>query len=675
MAGTRNYQRRNFAQFEPTPLNEHLVLPLAFQKKADDTRLSLANRVNELAQQQVRGADIAVRDQMIKGFQDEVAGTLDSYNGDVARASKEIVPMIGAARNNPAWNEMIRLNKDKEEFDKFKRNAEANGKVVHDLGFADSTPLMNEDGTLNNVQYQPKVFEGNYRPFMEAYVNDIKADSEASQTIGKIKELASKTGVLGDVNTIQGMYQVLEKNLGVDLADKAQGLVDAYVRSDKGKEQIERKILEGVPEAQALEDVSKEMFSAITEVEYNQHSKETDVKLANLNASGMPSSMYAALAAGAAETNGNLSSTVVSVNAGVAQDYADSNPDDKLLVSGVIAHTDYQPKPLSKQADGSTIFGITGFGGSPVYAFQPKGNIFSDENQGAPSDNLKLYNAETTGNNVIPVSTGLAYNGAGEPVSDEQLKSIPAKRNYMVTNDTFGDEPEIIMVSTGADGQSIIVNASQVNDSKASKNPSGKKFDKFGNKLNEEENKPTKLAPGKYVRAGNDVYLKVEDKVFTVSKGNSEPDGGGQTMTVYQQTNNSEAAFMSGKSNTPFADIKVEGGKAMINVIESSTKSGESAIEVSSSVLRRLNEQKQDFTRKGDFVNSAKAEQKAKTIQQFIINLQSGNRNFVVDADEENGLYSLIQEIQGVDNKRWEQEMKFKNENTGKAGTTTITPN
>lgn len=648
MAGTRNYQRRNFAQFEPTALNEHLVLPLAFQKKADDTRLTLANRVNELAQQQVRGADIAVRDQMIKGFQDEIAGTLDSYNGDVARASKEIIPMIGAARNNPAWNEMLRLNKDKEEFDKFKRNAEASGKVVHDLGLADSTPLMNEDGTLNNVQYQPKVFEGSYRDFMEKYVDDIKPDGKLTKNLGKINEALRMTGPMGDVHTRQERINYITETLGVDLANEYDRLTGSYTKSAKGREQIERYTIEGMTEEQAKVQVESEMLEAIKEREFMTTSNKDEAEGFNMSTSGLPASFIKDYGGGKTEQDGFSNNTVLPVNDYIRTDVKDWWGNTNVLVSGVVNTKNFEMTPISTK-DQPVNIGIGGWGDGETYVFRQEDNYLGTKGAKQRS-NVTLYGANKVGNSVIPVSTGVVYNSKGEPLSKDRLDDIDHKKGMMIVESDSDEKPNILEVAASPQADQVQPDGSVLQSPNLNKIVNGT-FDGtvIGGMI--------PLEPGKYIaveQGGEQVYLKVEDKVFDAIQGKESADDDAPLVTVYQETSNNEAAYLTGKSNENLATIKYENGEngmATVHMNETSSKSGEIAQGIKRNITEKLTNMKYQG---GDPIEIARLETALKGSDIFIQNHK--NNNYNVQGSSANSLSVFLRIMQSGVNQVWEDQ-------------------
>lgn len=572
MAGTRSYQRRNFAEFKATPLNEHLILPLAYQKKADDTRLALANRVNELAQLDVRGEDLAVRDQMIKGFQDEVGNTLDAYNGDVARASREIVPMIGAARNNPAWNEMLRLKKEQDEFEKFRRSAEAQGKVVHDIGGAANQPLLNEDGSVNSgLHYTPKVYEGDYRPFMEKFVDDYQPSSEITQNVGSIKEALRMVGAMGDIHTRQERYKVLKEKIGVQLASEYESITSAYM-SGKGAEQIERYMHEGFTQEEAELKVENEMLAAINEREYLRESKKTDVEGFSMSTSGIPASIMSGRKETEIEALAN--NTVIPINGYVKTDTGDVNwfGNTNVLTTGVVNTKNFQTVEISKPGEPAVI-GTNGWGNSKVYLFKQNESIWASDGKGNAEDAVTLYNAKKVGNSVIPVSAGVAYDNKGNLVTGNRLNRFDQminKGNMIISSDNK-EIPNIVEISSPGDGGRL---NKVVSGSIDGNTVGGMTF----------------IPPGKYItkQDGDDVvYLKIEDKTFDVIQGSSDSEGKDIQM-AYQQVSNSESAYLTGMVNEDLATIKMDanGGGASIHMNEMSSKS----IEMTQGLQRNISE-------------------------------------------------------------------------------------
>lgn len=299
MAGTRTYRRQNMVQYTPTAYEQYAAAPMLLQQRADNTRAAIAQEQQALAEKTF-GLETEARNAKLQEYQDRIQGVIDAYGGDVARASRDIVPLIGQARNDPAWQHMERLEKERENFRLMQAEAASRGQIALNTGNYKQT--IGEDGQLRSnfynpetgefnydVSIQPDIFKVNYRGDQEERVNNIANSYITSTYEGTIDDLNSKIAnsiATGRAHNEFGYLMSMEGFLPDEkrMAQEVQG----YISSGIGQRHLQKLLLHdyaNIPDKEeatrlAVTQMATEMIDAVKERE-NVQVKESSLRAYN----------------------------------------------------------------------------------------------------------------------------------------------------------------------------------------------------------------------------------------------------------------------------------------------------------------------------------------------------------------------------------------------------------
>jgi hypothetical protein len=289
MAGTRNYQRRSAVEYNPTSLRDYLIAPTMMQQRADTTRAAIASEMQHLADIDF-GQESEARNVALNDYKQKISGTLNNYGGNTARASRDIIPIIGEARNDPRFKTMERLAKESEEFRKMKAEAASKGlvavntgdyqqRVDPETGQMTSTFYDPNTGKFNNnVSIKPDIFKQSYKDDQEDRVNNIMNSYYGSNyelTVDNLNAALDESLAKGLKTTGQYEYTVSSEGF-MPTEQRYIDEINGYATSDIGRRHIEKLMMTryndpSIPEeerkAMAFRDVAREMTDSVRERE------------------------------------------------------------------------------------------------------------------------------------------------------------------------------------------------------------------------------------------------------------------------------------------------------------------------------------------------------------------------------------------------------------------------
>lgn len=276
MAGTRTYRRQNMVQYTPTAYEQYAAAPMLLQQRADNTRAAIAQEQQALAEKTF-GLETEARNAKLQEYQDKIQGVIDSYGGDVARASRDIVPLIGQARNDPAWQHMERLEKERENFRLMQAEAASQNKVAINTGNYKQT--IGEDGQLRSnfynpetgefnydVSIQPDIFKVSYRDDKKEMFDDIRDSFLDSNIYSQYEKLDSELRQAAENNQDFNTLAYLQKTSGYN--PTAQNYLDklkVWEESNIGQREIKKLQSQGYTYDQARNMMARELADVMSE--------------------------------------------------------------------------------------------------------------------------------------------------------------------------------------------------------------------------------------------------------------------------------------------------------------------------------------------------------------------------------------------------------------------------